>query len=88
MRRSPGEPGEQETQVGGDPPGELMEWLGAGAGAPVTDDGASLLLLRPARYRVGAIPKERWLRLIAWHGERATTACRAASEHRASAGAQ
>ena len=57
--------------------GPLMEWLGADAPGAVPladDDGASLLVLRPGRHRVGAIDRETWLRLIAWHGERATSA--------------
>ena len=31
-------------------------------------EGASLLILRPARYKLGSGREEDWLRLIAWHG--------------------
>ena len=45
---------------------------------PLQLDGASLLILRPGRHRVGGvegggIDADTWLRLIAWHGERATS---------------
>lgn len=59
--------------------GALMEWLPAFKNAPeatapaTTDEGASLLILRPARYKLGTIPKEDWLRLVAWQGSRATS---------------
>ena len=54
----------------------MMEWLAADGGAPplADDDGAALLVLRPARHRVGAVDRDAWLRLIAWHGDRATSA--------------
>ena len=29
--------------------------------------------MRPGRHNVGAIDSDTWLKLIAWHGERATT---------------
>ena len=57
----------------------FLEWVRDGDGdgddsAPaVTLDGASLIVLRPGRHRVGAIEAERWLKLISWQGERATT---------------
>ena len=68
----------------------FMEWVrvppggggGGGGGGdadarPLQLDGASLLILRPGRHRVGGvegggIDADTWLRLIAWHGERAT----------------
>ena len=56
----------------------MLEWVAAFDGAPesakpaTTPDGAALLLLRPARYRVGAVPREDWLKVIAWQGARAT----------------
>ena len=54
--------------------GEMMEWLGGESEPPcTTKEGASLLLLRPARYKLGTVEKEDWLRLIAWHGARATS---------------
>ena len=54
--------------------GEMMEWLGGESDAPcTTKEGASLLILRPARYKLGTVEKEDWLRLIAWHGARATS---------------
>ena len=54
--------------------GEMMEWLGGESDPPCTSkEGASLLLLRPARYKLGTVAKEDWLRLIAWHGARATS---------------
>jgi len=59
-------------------PKPFFEWVRAsdgdgGASAPMQLDGASLLILRPGRHKVGAVDSETWLRLIAWHGERATT---------------
>ena len=54
--------------------GEMMEWLGGESNAPcTTEEGASLLILRPARYKLGTVAREDWLRLIAWHGARATS---------------
>ena len=54
--------------------GEMMEWLGGESNPPcTTKEGASLLILRPARYMLGTVEKEDWLRLIAWHGARATS---------------
>merc|ERR1719409_1306025 len=51
-----------------------MEWLGGESSPPgTTEEGASLLILRPARYKLGAVAREDWLRLIAWHGARATS---------------
>ena len=66
----------------------FMEWVrvapdgsddGGGDDArPLQLDGASLLILRPGRHRVGGvdgggIDADTWLRLISWHGERATS---------------
>lgn len=56
----------------------FLEWMRASddadeAAPPLQLDGASLLILRPARHKVGAIDAETWLRLISWHGERATS---------------
>jgi hypothetical protein len=65
----------------------FMEWVrvtpdGGGGGGddarPLQLDGASLLILRPGRHRVGGIDgggidADTWLRLISWHGERATS---------------
>ena len=56
----------------------FMEWVPArdtddASSAPTQLDGASLLILRPGRHNVGAIDSDTWLKLIAWHGERATT---------------
>ena len=52
----------------------MMEWLGGESDPPcTTKEGASLLLLRPARYKLGTVEKEDWLRPIAWHGARATS---------------
>ena len=57
----------------------FLEWVRdartatATSAPPVTLDGASLIVLRPGRHRVGAIEAERWLKLISWQGERATT---------------
>ena len=54
--------------------GEMMEWLGGESNPPcTTEEGASLLILRPARYKLGTVAREDWLRLIAWHGARATS---------------
>ncbi len=58
----------------------FMEWVRArpeddgGDARPLQLEGSSLLILRPGRHRIGAIDAETWLRLIAWHGERATGA--------------
>ena len=66
----------------------FMEWVhvtpdgnGGGDGddaRPLQLDGASLLILRPGRHRVGGIEgggidPDTWLKVISWHGERATT---------------
>ena len=56
----------------------FLEWVRARDGdaedaPPMQLRGASLLILRPGRHKVGAIDSDTWLRLIAWHGERATT---------------
>ena len=67
----------------------FLEWVKArdedAEGAPpLALEGATVLLLRPGRHKVGAIDPDTWLRLIAWHGERATLAW--AGEQAAAAG--
>ena len=56
-------------------PGEkpFLEWVCHSNGQPVQLDGSSVVILRPYRHRIGAIDAGSWLRLIAWHGERATS---------------
>jgi len=67
--------------------GDFMEWLEDEDGIPLLDnEGAALLLVRPYRYKAGAIEPETWLRLVSWHGERVAVWSRAAAARAAESG--